>query len=192
MPITQSKAEFATIDVERIVFRTGTDTGISTSMISQIQVTPQIETVEAVKLVVKGKLVAQKGQESTLTGNQIVLTDNVANPELHVMLQGGTIQYDTTDTTKIVGYTPPAAGSGETGITFEMDVYTNHYDTGGTRIDYECTTYPNCKGVPFAPGSQDGTFRTMSYTINSAPSTGQPPYKTTYVKTLPPVTDGSE
>lgn len=186
----KSKAEIATIDVCLVTIETKDgEFGFDTA--NKIEVEPQIEEEDAVKLVVKGILRAQKPKTSTLTGNEITLTDNVFNPELVLVLQGGTIQYDTTDTTKIIGYTPPAAGSADKGEVFKLNAYSAQYDASGQIIRYEKIIYPNCQGVPVAFGSEDGAFRAPEYTINSAPKTGEAPYVISYVESLPVLQEAS-
>ena len=186
--------EIPTIDVVLVVARTAT-AAYALDTASQIQVEPQIEEEDAVKLVIKGKLKAQKPAVSTITGNQITLTDNVFAPELVKMLQGGTIKYWTsaeketegTEVTEfgISSYTPPTVGSGEKGDVFELDAYSAQYDASGQIVQYEKITYPNCQGVPVAFGSEDGAFRAPEYTINSAPKKDEAPYSIHYVQTLP-------
>ena len=186
MMVKKSKAEIATIDCCLVTIETEDgEFGFDTA--SQIAVEPQIEEEDAVKLVVKGILRAQKPKTSTLTGNEITLTDNVFNPELVLVLQGGTIKYDAEDPTKIIGYTPPVAGSSDKGEVFKLNAYSAQYDAAGTIVQYEKITYPNCQGVPVAFGSEDGAFRAPEYVINSAPKTGEAPYDITYVKELPVV-----
>jgi hypothetical protein len=188
--VRKPKALIATIDCSLITIETEDgEFGFDTA--NQITVAPQMETQEAVKLVVKGILRAQKKAVNTLTGNTITLTDNVFNPELVVMLQGGTIIYDTTVPTKIIGYNPPNAGSGEKGAVFTLNVYTTQVDEAGLVVQHEKIAYPNCQGVPVSFGSQDGVFRVPSYTINSAPKTNEPPYKISYVDTLLILTDAA-
>lgn len=150
---------------------------------SQIQVEPQIEEEDGVKLVVKGVLKAQKLGTQTLTGNQITLTDNVFTPELVLMLQGGTLTKGQDDV--VTGYTPPVAGSNEKGKIFTLKAYSAQYNAAGVIVRYECISYPNCQGVPIAFGSTDGEFRAPEYTINSAPDIGEAPYTITYVDALP-------
>ena len=182
--VKKSKAEIATIDVCLVTIETEDgEFGFDTA--NAIAVEPQIEEEEAVKLVVKGILRAQKPKTSTLTGNEITLTDNVFNPELVLVLQGGNIKYDTTDTGKIVGYVPPVAGSADKGKIFKLNAYSAQYDASGQIVQYEKITYPNCQGVPVAFGSEDGAFRAPEYTINSAPKTGEAPYEINYVAELP-------
>ncbi len=180
----KAKAEIATIDVCLVTIETADgEFGFDTA--NSIQVEPQIEEEDAVKLVVKGILRAQKPKISTLTGNTITLADNVFNPELVLVLQGGTIKYDAENQTKIIGYTPPVAGSSDKGEIFKLNAYSAQYNASGQIVQYEKITYPNCQGVPVAFGSEDGAFRAPQYTINSAPNIGEAPYDINYVAELP-------
>lgn len=182
--VKKSKAEIATIDCCLVTIETSDgEFGFDTA--NKIAVEPQVEEVDAVKLVVKGILRAQKPKTSTITGNTITLTDNVFNPELVTVLQGGTINYDTQEATKIIGYTPPVAGSSDKGEVFKLNAYSAQYDASGQIVQYEKITYPNCSGVPVSFGSEDGAFRVPEYTINSAPKTGEAPYIIAYVDELP-------
>ena len=186
--VKKSKAEIATIDCCLVTIETSDgEFGFDTS--DKIEVKPQIEEEDAVKLVVKGILRAQKPKTSTVTGNEITLSDNVFNPELILVLQGGEIIYDTEDTKKIIGYDPPAAGSSDKGEKFKLNAYSAQYDASGSIVQYEKITYPNCQGQPVAFGSEDGAFRAPEYTITSAPKTGERPYEIRYVDALPTLTE---
>lgn len=186
--IKKARSEIATIDCQLITIETEDgEFGFETA--SKIGVEPQIETTEAVKLIIKGKLKAQKPEVSTITGNKITLTDNVFNPELVLVLQGGVIKYDSADPTKIAGYTPPVAGSSEKGKVFKLNAYSAQYDAAGLIVNYEKIAYPNCQGIPVAFSAEDGVFRSSEYTINSAPKTGEAPYEISYVDTLPELVD---
>ena len=186
--VKKSKAEIATIDCCLVTIETSDgEFGFDTS--NKIEVEPQIEEEDAVKLVVKGILRAQKPKTSTVTGNEITLSDNVFNPELVLVLQGGEILYDTVDTKKIIGYNPPAAGSSDKGEVFKLNAYSAQYDASGQIVQYEKITYPNCQGQPVAFGSEDGAFRAPEYTITSAPKTGERPYEIRYVDALPTLTN---
>lgn len=181
--------ELATIDVVCVAIKpSGGDNVLILNTSNQIQVTTATETQEKVALIVKGVLIAQKPQEVTVTGNTVVMTDNVFNPELVLILQGGTIKYDTVDTSKVIGYTPPVVGSSDKGKVFDLMVYSAIYDAAGLIKGYERITYPNCQGVPVAFNSQDGAFRAPEYTINSAPNNGQAPYDIDIVDSLPTIT----
>ena len=186
--VKKSKAEIATIDCCLVTIETSDgEFGFDTS--NKIEVEPQIEEEDAVKLVVKGILRAQKPKTSTVTGNEITLSDNVFNPELVLILQGGEILYDAVDTNKIAGYNPPAAGSSDKGERFKLNAYSAQYDASGSIVQYEKITYPNCQGQPVAFGSEDGAFRAPEYTITSAPKTGERPYEIRYVDALPTLTE---
>lgn len=187
--------EIPTIDVNLVTLQVGEGDELALDTANQIQVEVQSETEEAVKLIVKGILRAQKPQTTTVTGNQITLTDNVFNPEMVKILQGGTIKYwgESGHTTKVdtdggfgvASYEPPVAGSADKGEIFTLKAYSAIYDTAGIITGYERITYPNCQGVPIALNSEDGAFRAPEYTINSAPKQGEAPYKIDYVSELP-------
>lgn len=182
--------EIPTIDVALVTIQTydvGADELIFDTA-NKIQVTVATETQDKVALIVKGKLISQKPQVTTVTGNTIVLTDNVFNPELVKILQGGTIKYDSVDTSKVVGYTPPIVGSDDKGKLFKLNAYSAIYNAAGVITGYEKITYPNCTGTPIALNSEDNTFRAPEYTINSAPSNGEAPYDIDIVDKLPTVT----
>lgn len=187
MADTKKKLEaIPTIDVSLIVIRTGTsgnyvEYAVDTS--NKLGVEPQTETTDAIKLVKLNRIIAQKPQRTVITGHQLTLTDNVFSPTLAKILQGGEISgsLETDDFT----YTPPVSGSDDKGEVFELDAYSAQYDASGQIVRYEKTTYPNCQGTPFTESMEDDVFRVSEYTINSAPKTGEAPYKRTYVNELP-------
>ena len=183
------KVVAATIDCVLVTIETAAGEYAATPLgfdtVNQIQVEVQLEEQEAVKLVVKGRLIAQKLPESTITGHQITLSDNVFIPELVLTLQGGEILYDAVETDEIIGYRPPVAGSAEKGEVFTLNAYTTQLDASGQVVKYEKISYPNCQGVPVAFNSEDNVFRAPEYTINSAPKQGEPAFKLRYVNALP-------
>lgn len=190
--------EIPTIDVCMVVVEYG-DIMIALDTASKLGIEPVTEDQDAVKLVIKGKLKAQKGKMSTITGHTIVLTDNVFIPELVQMLQGGTIKYwvdenktsTTTEKTEfgVAGYTPPLSDSGEEGVFFKLVAYSAQYDAAGKIVQYEKTTFPNCKGSPISINMEDGVFRVSEYTINSSPDKGEAPYDIDFVSELPELED---
>lgn len=184
--------EYATIDVALVSIQTYEEDAdeIILDTANQLQVTVGTETEDRVPLIVKGRLIAQKPEEVTVTGNTITLTDNVFNDKVVLILQGGTIKTDDA-TGAFKGYTPPVAGSKEKGKLFKLKAYSSIYNEAGILTGYERITYPNCQGVPFAFSSEDGTFRASDYTINSAPANGEAPYDMDIVSDLPVVTPES-
>ncbi len=188
MSTTRMK-EIATIDCELITVKpSGSTDEYALNTASKIQVDIQTETQDAIKLIIKGKLKAQKRKKVTVTGNQITLTDNVFTPELVQLLQGGTITTDST-TGAVTSYTPPVAGSDVSLPVFELSAYSARYDAAGLIIGYEKIVYPNCTGNPISMTSEDNVFRVNEYIIDSAPEEGEAPYVISYVDTLPTVTD---
>lgn len=185
MPRTQKKAiGVATIDVELVVIRTGSDEDgaeYALDTANRVQVEPQTSTTDAIQLIKLGRLIAQKLGKTTLTGHQITLTDNVFSPEIVKVLQGGTFS----GTGASMTYEPPVAGSAVQGEVFEMDCYSAEYDASGQIVKYEKITYPNCQGNPVSFTTEDNVFRAPEYTITSAPATGEAPYKISYVEELP-------
>lgn len=188
--------EVATIDVALVTLTpvNGVEIGLTTS--NKVAVAPSTETTDAVKNIVKGVLIAQKPATTTVTGNAITLTDNVFNPDLVKILQGGTIYYwqDAEQTVKgttetaygIAGYKPPVIGDmTDKGQIFELALYSAIYNAAGIITGYEKCIYPNCQGQPVSFSSEDNTFRAPEYTINSAPDSGESPYEIEYVKALP-------
>lgn len=168
--------EIATIDVSLVSIQTYEDGAdeIILDTANQIQVEVATETEDKVPLIIKGRLVAQKPEETTITGNTITLTDNVFNDKVVPILQGGTCEYDLSGA--FIRYTPPVVGSKDKGKLFKLNAYSAIYNAAGVLTGYEKIEYPNCQGVPVAFGSQDGTFRSQDYTINSAPAEGEAPY----------------
>lgn len=184
--------EIATIDVALVSIQTyEVDADeIILDTANQIQVTVGTDTQDRIALIVKGRLIAQKPEEVTVTGNTIVLTDNVFNDEVVKILQGGTILTDQTSGA-FIGYRPPVVGStSDKGKLFKLKAYSAIYNAAGVLTGYERITYPNCKGNPIAFNSEDGTFRSSDYTINSAPAEGESPYELDIiaVSDLPAVT----
>lgn len=185
--------EIPTIDVALVTVETydnpGEELVLDTS--SRIQVSPQTEEEDAVKLVVKGVLRAQKPSTTTITGNTITITDNVFNPELAEIMQGGETKYwadadhsSTQDTDAgfgVASYRPPVAGSKDKGKPFKFRAYSAVYNAAGILTMYERITYPNCQGTPVPLNSEDGVFRAPEYTINSAPKENEAPYEINYI-----------
>lgn len=178
--------ERATIDCSMIVATTKEENprSIAITSGSKIVVEPQVETTEAVKLIVKGVLKAQKPEKRTLTGHLITLTDNLTILEMIEILQGGTLVKDSDG--NIVSYEPPVSGAEYEPVKFVLDVYSAQM-SGSEVIGYEKITYPGCTGQPAGLNSEDNVFRATEYPISSSPASGEAPYKIEYVKELPVV-----
>lgn len=182
--------EIPTIDVALVTIQTYENDAdeIILDTANSIQVEVATETEEKTALIVKGRLISQKPAKTTVTGNTITLTDNVFIPEVVSIFQGGTVKYDESESTKVIGYTPPVSDGENHGKLFKLKAYSSIYNAAGVITGYECITYPNCQGVPVAFNSEDGTFRAPQYTINSAPASNEAPYDIDIVDSLPTVT----
>lgn len=189
---TKKPHEVATIDCVLVTLSPhvegdGDKTEYAIDTASKIQVDIQTETTDAIKLIIKGVLKAQKHRQVTVTGNQLTLTDNVFTPEIMKMLQGGTLDTDVSSGA-IKSYTPPVVGSKREDLpVFDVMVYSAIYNAAGIITGYEKVTYPNCQGNPISMSSEDNVFRVNEYVIDSAPNTGEAPYKIEYVTELPTV-----
>lgn len=180
--------EKATIDVARVtvnVPQVGDTPAVELVMntASKVAVTANIETQDAIKLIVKGILKAQKPAQNVITGNTIVLSDNLFIPELVQILQGGSVTTD--EQGYVTGYTPPVIGQEYKATPFTLNLYSAVYNASAQITGYEKVSYPNCQGVPVSMSSEDNVFRAPEYTINSYPDVGQAPYTIEYVKELP-------
>lgn len=184
--------EIPTIDVALVTIeKKGGDVTYAFNTANKLGVNVQSETQDATKLVVKGRLIAQKPETVTITGHTLVLTDNVFIPEVVKLLQGGTIKWwtsadktasqDTETEFGIAQYTPPVAGSSDKGEVCIVKAYSAIYNAAGIITGYERITYPNCTGTPVALSSEDNVFRAPEYTIYSAPDTGEAPYTIDYI-----------
>lgn len=189
--VTASKgSEKATIDCSMIILEpydsSGSIKAVGTDVSTQIEVEAQTEKTDAVKLMVKGVLKAQKPEKVTITGHTITLTNSLTIMEFLPMLQGGEIIKDPQG--KITGYKPPVAGTKYDPAKFKLHAYSAVME-GSDIVGYEHITYPKCIGQPVTFGAQDDTFRVDSYTINSAPGAGERPYELEYVDSLPTLTE---
>lgn len=191
MSVYKSKSEIATIDCALVTIEIGDGNGgteeFGFETANQIEVSTQTEEEDAIRLVIKGKLKAQKKKKVTVVGNQITLHDNVFNAELVVAMQGGTATYSQSGV--LTGYTPPLVGDDIELNPFKLNAYSAQYNAAGQIVNYEKISYPNCTGNPISFNSQDNTFRAPEYVIDSAPNNGEAPYVITYVDSLPQLVD---
>lgn len=159
--------EIPTIDVALVTIKkAGSTEELALDTASKIAVEVSSETQEAVKLIIKGKLRAQKKAVSTVTGNTITLTDNVFIPELVKVLQGGTIKYKTIYTlntvqasgnysftigsNQYVNYTLDVSTALAEGDTLVFDDYSNKLIKNGT-TEIVCTIETTSEGTLVEP-----------------------------------------
>lgn len=179
-------SEFATIDVVAVCLKSYDENAdeICIDTANKVSTTVATETSERVALIIKGVVIAQKPQVTTVTGNTLVLTDNVFNAQEVELLQGGTVKYD--EGGNVIGYTPPVSGQKYNPKLFQLITYSAIYNAAAVCVGYERMTFPNCQGQPISFNIEDGAFRATDYTINSAPAHGEPPYDMDIIAELPP------
>lgn len=147
----------------------------------------KIEEIKGVKLIVHGKLKAQKRDKKVITGTEITFEDNAFLPEVVKVLQGGTIVMDTETPTKFKSYTPLAVGEEPNSTPFDLEVYIANYNESGDIVNYSKVSYPHCVGDPIDMDTENDKFFAPKYTIISTPAKGTAPYVLEDVDALPNV-----
>lgn len=145
-----------------------------------------IEEGKKTELIIKGALKAMKKFPSVIKGVSVEFQDNMFLPEVVALLQGGIVEIDS-DSGEFKSYTPPVAGVTPDLESFDVDIYTEETDTDGQILSYAKLSLPNGKGEPVDLAFEDEKFFSATYTINTAPSMGQPPYKIERVAELPEI-----
>lgn len=153
--------EIPTIDVALVVVKDSDGNRIGLDTSNRVQVNPVTETQDAVKLIVKGRLISQKPSKTTITGNTIVLTDNVFNAQLVQLLQGGTITFS-----KKYSSTSASIDSGKHHIVVDNDYLVFNVASAVTGA----VEYNDASGV-LEIVTSTGRMR-KSYTVESEAPTG--------------------
>lgn len=165
--------EMAIADITLFTITTSEETprelGLKTA--TKIQIDTEFEEKEDIDLIIKGEVVGKKRGEKTITGTTLKLSDNVFNPELLQVVQGGQITYD--DDGNFKKYTSPIIGEEYKPVIFTANAYSAQYDTTGLVKSYIKHVYTNCTGSPISFNAQDDTFFAPEYTIKSAPAKGE-------------------
>lgn len=118
-----------------IIFKTAEEVGIE-KVVS--------EGAEEIKRV-DDEILAVVSTQDIGYGYDLTLVDNVFQLDFLALLEGGTIRYDATELTKIVGYDDPMMSNGGSTTAFKLELYIPSYV--GTDIEnYVKLTFPNCIG----------------------------------------------
>lgn len=189
--------EKATIDCSMVVIKTreGTPKVYGFTYGTKASIEANVEMQEAIKLIVKGVLKAQRPEKRILTGHTITLTNSLLAMELLPLFNGGELVKGGSGGTEIVGYNGPATGEEVVKTKFDLTLYSEILE-GSSVVGYEEVIYPNCEGQPFGLNSEDDVFRISDITIVSAPgkdAEGQPEraMKMSIVEELPTITGGA-
>lgn len=179
----------ATIDAAMIVVTTKGSSPKSIGITSgqKVAIEAQIDTQEAIKLIVKGNLVAQKPEKKTLTGTKITISDRLTVLELLPLQNGGTLEYET-DGKTIKAYHAPKVGEEVKHEKCDITLFSAVME-GSTVTKYMAVTFPSCEGEPVALGAEDDVFNAPDYTLTSTPGKGESAYDIEFVDKLPTLTD---
>lgn len=138
-------------------------------------VEPSLSEGEETILRVKNIILATNRTEDIVIGYDLTLTDNVLHPEVFALIDGGTLTYDDVDTTKVIKYEGPEAGSAISRKKFTLNLYTEEKDNDGDVLGYAKFTFAHCKGKPVKYSIKDGEFQVPELTAKSRPKRGEKP-----------------
>ena len=183
--------EVPTIDVVLVTIEDENGNQIGLNTASKIAVNPVVETKNAVKLIIKNRLIAQKPSSTVVTGNTIVLTDNVFTPQIVQILQGGVIEYSK-------DYTYTATGSlaaGEHHFEIESGQFVS-FNLASQLASQDKIEYNDVTGV-LKVTSGGSTAKIARTIVSSEPSGGsaivmQEAANTKHVKSYIPPVSGEE
>lgn len=154
---------------------------------SSADLEPVVSKGESKTLRVKNTVYASNMKEDIVTGNDIKFTDNLLNPEVLAIIDGGELRYDAVDKTKVIGYDAPSIGQDVNRKSFTLNVYTEEKDADGTTIKFAKFNFPHCKGTPVKYTLKDGEFFTPQFTVHSQPKKGENPYTIDFLEKLPEI-----
>lgn len=153
---------------------------------SEIGLDPEINEGEKKVLRDATKILAQSKDEDLLEAMNLKLTTVKFPVEVLPMMQGGTLRFDATDKTKIVGYDAPTMSEGvKNKKYFKLRAYVANYE-GDDIVNYVAFDFWKCKGKPIKIDLKKDFFA-PEFEIRSTENTKvkKPIYTFDYVKTLP-------
>ncbi len=149
------------------------------------KVTPEVSKGKETTLRIKNTIYANDRTEDIVTGYNLEFQDSMFIPEVFAIVDGGTVRYDETDTTKVVGYDAPEIGKVVQRILFTLNVYTEEKDQSGAVVKYAKFGYKHCKGKPAEYDIEDGKFMVSKLKMESRPKAGEKPVSIDFLDKLP-------
>jgi hypothetical protein len=178
-------------NIKRAVITTEETTPVvySFETASVAEVEPDISEGEESILRVKNTILATNKTEDIVIGYSITITDNVFNPELFALVDGGVVTYQTPEdeTSGFDSYSAPVAGVLVNRQLFTLDVYSENKDQSGETIGYIKFSFKHCKGKPLSYSITDGEFQVPEMAIQSRPANGESPATYAAVTELPEI-----
>lgn len=156
-----------------------------TDVASEAEVTAFVSEGQEQELRVKNVIKAQNNTEDIVKGYDIRLVSATMVPEILALIDGGTLRYDATESTKIVGYDAPVIGTPVERKPFTMNIYTEEKDGDGATKSYVKFIFLHCKGTPVSYALQDGQFFAPELTSKSRPKKGEKPVSIDFLDALP-------
>lgn len=132
----------------------------------------------------KNEILGIDKKEDIQYGSDLTASHVVFSPQIFALIDGGTLVYDTVESTKVIGYNPPAIGTVVNRTKFNVRAYSEIKD-GEEVIGYNCIEFLKCKGKPISITFKDGEFITNQYTITSRPGKSELPYSLKTITQLP-------
>lgn len=133
----------------------------------------------------KNKILATNKTEDILVGFNLEFEDNVMQPEMFALVDGGKITYDSINTDKVIKYESPIAGEVVKRTLFTLNIYTEEKDIDGETVGYAKFIYKHCKGKPISYEIKDGEFMVPKLSITSRPKAGESPSTIEFLDKLP-------
>ena len=137
------------------------------------------------ELRVKNVIKAQNNWEDIVKGYNIRMVNAVMVPEVLALIDGGTLTFDAIETTKVVSYEGPEAGTPVTRMPFTTNIYTEEKDGDGSTKSYVMFSYKHCKGTPVNFSVQDSEFFVPEFNLRSRAKSGEKPVKIDFLDKLP-------
>lgn len=134
------------------------------------------------------KILAIARTPDLLYGYNLTLKDNTFDVEMASLIEGGTIRYDDTEPTKVIGYDSPTLAEGATKTkAFLTEIYVANYE-GDSITGYVKITLNNCTGTaPTLSFAKEFYAPEFAIKAREATKIGKPIKSVDYVETIPAV-----
>lgn len=150
---------------------------------TEANVDPKISEGEEKIHRMRNKILAVAKTEDLLYGLNITLTDNAFSPDLIAVVDGGTLQFDEIETTKVVGYRPPKSTDITLRKEFKLEIWCEEKEGEDTN-QYVKYTFPKCKGKPVSVSLKEEEFIAPQFKIVAYETDTEPSYYWDYVESL--------
>ncbi|SFU40425.1 hypothetical protein [Alicyclobacillus macrosporangiidus] len=159
--------------------------GIKTSQ----EVSVDLETVDGDNGELRGgdRVLARFEDTDTVVGMNLQFTDARFDAQATQIIAGGTLIFDESDPTKIIGWVAPKVSEQGTRTPFAAEVYVANYNSSGGVDGFVCFKFPYCIGYVPTADFQDGDWGTPEFEMRARenPATGESYMSWQFVDQLP-------